>query len=88
MTVALRTNWDKRTDQRNGELEIDYYMALEARIALPAPSAPSASKRKAAHIYQCSRCKVPKKGHVCPKAAPPKKRKGCSARPAVKRARK
>jgi hypothetical protein len=88
LPVALCTNWDKRADQHNGELEIDYYMALEALIALPVPSAPSASKRKAARIYMCSQCKVPKKGHVCPKAAPPGKRKGCSARPAVKRARK
>ena len=88
LPVALCTNWDKRADQHNGELEIDYYMALEALIALPVPSGPSASKRKAAHIYQCSRCKVPKKGHVCPKAAPPGKRKGSATRSAVKRARK
>jgi hypothetical protein len=70
--ALLCTKWDKQADLRNSKLEIDYYTALEALIAPPASSGPSASKRKASRIYQCSRCKVPKKGHVCPKAAPRK----------------
>ena len=44
---------------------------------------PAALKRK----YMCSHCGVLKKGHVCPKATP-KKRKGSSVRAVVKRARK
>jgi hypothetical protein len=37
--------------------------------------------------YMCGHCGVLKKGHVCPKATP-KKRKGSSARAVMKRARK
>ena len=64
--------WDKEADLRNGALEDEYRTALKA------------GKRK----YMCSHCGVPKKGHVCPKATQPKKRKGSSARAAVKRMRK
>ena len=76
--------WDKE-DLRNGALEKEYYTALEAYVEdlNTAPPAASAGKRK----YMCSHCGVPKKGHVCPKATP-KKRKASSAREAVKRMRK
>ena len=37
---------------------------------------------------KCTHCGVPKKGHVCRKVTQPKKRKGSSARAAVKRMRK
>ena len=38
--------------------------------------------------YMCTHCGVPKKGHVCSKVTQPKKRKGSSARAAVKLMRK
>ena len=81
--------WDKE-DLRNGALEKEYYTALkaylEASLAALTTASPAAStgKRK----YMCSHCGVPKKGHVCPKVTQPKKRKGSSARAAVKRMRK
>ena len=77
--------WDKE-DLRNGALEKEYYTALEAYVEdlTTAPSAASAGKRK----YMCTHCGVPKKGHVCRKVTQPKKRKGSSARAAVKRMRK
>ena len=78
--------WDKEADLRDGALEKEYYTALEAYVEdlNTAPPAASAGKRK----YMCSHCGVPKKGHVCPKVTQPKKRKGSSARAAVKRMRK
>eukprot|EP00966_Prymnesium_polylepis_P245799 5685788-Prymnesium_polylepis.1 len=83
--VELNCEWDQQTDLRNGEIESDYRKAFQAYIE----STPSASKHdKAVRIYLCTHCKVPKRGHVCPKAAPPKKRKGSATRSAVKRARK
>ena len=89
LPVALNCEWDQQTDLCNGEIESDYRKAFEAYIE----STRSASKHdKAVRIYLCTHCKVPKKGHICPKevpkAVPPKKRKGTSVRPAVKRARK
>ena len=84
LPVELICEWDKQADLRNGEIESDYRTAFQAYIE----STRSASKHdKAVRIYLCTHCKVPKKGHVC-QAVPPKKRKGTSVRPAVKRARK
>ena len=78
--------WDKEADLRNGALEKEYYTALEAYLAALNTASPAASagKRK----YTCTHCGVPKKGHVCRKVTQPKKRKGSSARAAVKRMRK
>jgi hypothetical protein len=78
--------WDKEADLRNGALEKEYYTALEAYLAALTTASPAAStgKRK----YMCTHCGVPKKGHVCRKVTQPKKRKGSSARAAVKRMRK
>ena len=78
--------WDKEADLRNGALEKEYYTALEAYFAALNTASPAASagKRK----YTCTHCGVPKKGHVCRKVTQPKKRKGSSARAAVKRMRK
>ena len=75
--------WDKEADLRNGALEKEYYTALEAYLAALTTASPAAStgKRK----YMCTHCGVPKKGHVCRKVTQPKKRKGTSARAAVKR---
>ena len=66
-------------------LEDEYYTALQAHLEALSTTAvpPAALKRK----YMCSHCGVLKKGHVCPKATP-KKRKGSSARAVVKRMRK
>ena len=71
---------------RNGALEDEYEKALAAYLAAlnTAPPAASTGKRK----YMCTHCGVPKKGHVCRKVTQPKKRKGSSARAAVKRMRK
>ena len=78
--------WDKEADLRNGALEKEYYTALEAYLAALNTASPAAStgKRK----YMCTHCGVPKKGHVCRQVTQPKKRKGSSARAAVKRMRK
>ena len=78
--------WDKEADLRNGALEKEYYTALTAFFAALTTASPAASagKRK----YMCTHCGVPKKGHVCRKVTQPKKRKGSSARAAVKRMRK
>ena len=82
--------WDKEADLRNGALEKEHYTALEASLEASlaalntASPAASAGKRK----YMCTHCGVPKKGHVCRKVTQPKKRKGSSARAAVKRMRK
>ena len=83
--------WDKEADSRNGKLESEYYTALQAHLealntttATAVPPAATTLKRKK---YMCGHCGVPKKGHVCPKATP-KKRKGSSVRAVVKRARK
>ena len=80
--------WDKEADLLHRTLEDEYYTALQAHLeALSTTTAtavpPAALKRK----YMCGHCGVLKKGHVCPKA-PPKKRKGSSARAVVKRMRK
>ena len=77
--------WDKEADLLHRTLEDEYYTALQAHLeALSTAVVPSAAlKRK----YMCSHCGVLKKGHVCPKATP-KKRKGSTVRAAVKRARK
>ena len=77
--------WDKEADLRNGALEKECYTALEAYLAALTTASPAASagKRK----YMCTNCGVPKKGHVCPKVTP-KKRKGSSVKGAVKRMRK
>ena len=79
--------WDKKADLRNGALEKECYTALEAYLAALTTASPAASagKRK---LYMCTHCGVPKKGHVCRKVTQPKKRKGSSARAAVKRMRK
>ena len=79
--------WDKEADLRNGALEKECYTALEAYLAALTTASPAASagKRK---LYMCTHCGVPKKGHVCRKVTQPKKRKGSSARAAVKRMRK
>ena len=81
---ALLTSWDKGADVCNGALEDEYRKALKAYISASGTKAP---KAKVVRIYMCSLCKVPKRGHVCPKATP-KKRKGSSVRAVVKRARK
>ena len=80
--------WDKEADLLHRTLQDEYYTALQAHLeALSTTTAtavpPAALKRK----YMCSHCGVLKKGHVCPKATP-KKRKGSSVRAVVKRARK
>ena len=78
--------WDKEADLRNGALEKECYTALKAYLAALNTASPTASagKRK----YMGTHCGVPKKGHVCRKVTQPKKRKGSSARAAVKRMRK
>jgi hypothetical protein len=77
--------WDKEADLLHRTLEDDYYTALQAHLqALSTTAVPSAALKR---NYMCSHCGVLKKGHVCPKATP-KKRKGSSARAVVKRARK
>jgi hypothetical protein len=79
---ALLTSWDK-ADVCNGALEDEYFEAFKAYISA---SGTKASKAEVVRIYLCSLCKVPKRGHVCPKAT--QKRKCSSARSVVKRARK
>ena len=81
---ALLTSWDKGADVCNGALEDEYRKALKAYISASGTKAP---KAEVVRIYLCSLCKVPKRGHVCPKATP-KKRKGSSVRAVVKRMRK
>ena len=82
--------WDKEADLRNGTLEDEYRTAVKAYIGekglgtTTAAPAVTAGKRK----YMCSRCGVPRKGHVCPQVAQLKKRKHATVRAAVKRARK
>ena len=80
---ALLTSWDK-ADVCNGALEDEYFEAFKAYISA---SKTKASKAEVVRVYLCSLCKVPKRGHVCKKATP-KKRKGSSALSVVKRARK
>eukprot|EP00966_Prymnesium_polylepis_P070140 1630624-Prymnesium_polylepis.2 len=68
--------WDKEADLLHRTLEDEYYMytALQAHLeALSTATVvpPAALKRK----YTCGHCGVLKKGHVCPKATQPKKRK-------------
>ena len=80
--------WDKEADLLHRTLQDEYYTALQAHLeALSTTTVtavpPAALKRK----YMCGHCGVLKKGHVCPKATP-KKRKGSSVRAVVKRARK
>ena len=77
--------WDKEADLLHRTLQDEYYTALQAHLEAlgTAVVPPAALKRK----YMCSHCGVFKKGHVCPKATP-KKRKGSSVRAVVKRARK
>ena len=77
--------WDKEADLLHRTLEDEYYTALQAHLEALSTTVvpPAALKRK----YMCGHCGVPKKGHVCPKATP-KKRKGSSVRAVVKRARK
>jgi hypothetical protein len=80
--------WDKEADLLHRTLEDEYYTALQAHLeGLSTTTAtavpPAALKRK----YMCGHCGVLKKGHVCPKATP-KKRKGSSVRAVVKRMRK
>ena len=77
--------WDE--DLRDYKLENEYYTALDATLDATVSPAAKTQKRKE---YMCSRCAgVPKKGHICPKASPSKKRKGCSSvRADVKRMRK
>ena len=81
---TLLTSWDKGADVCNGALEDEYRTALKAYISASGTKAP---KAEVVRIYLCSLCKVPKRGHVCPKATP-KKRKSSSVRAVVKRARK
>ena len=78
--------WDKEADLLHRTLQDEYYTALQAHLEALSTTVvpPAALKRK----YMCSHCGVPKKGHVCPKVTQPKKRKGSSARAAVKRMRK
>ena len=78
--------WDKEADLLHRTLEDEYYKALQAHLEALSTTVvpPAALKRK----YMCSHCGVLKKGHVCPKATQPKKRKGSSVRAVVKRARK
>ena len=77
--------WDKEADLLHRTLQDEYYTALQAHLEALSTAVvpPAALKRK----YMCGHCGVLKKGHVCPKATP-KKRKGSSARAVVKRARK
>ena len=82
---VLLTSWDKGADMCNGALEDEYREAFKAYISASGTKAP---KAEVVRIYLCSLCKVPKRGHVCPKAPQSKKRKGSSARAVVKRARK
>ena len=78
--------WDKEADLLHRTLQDEYYTALQAHLKALSTTVvpPAALKRK----YMCSHCGVLKKGHVCPKATQRKKRKGSSARAAVKRMRK
>ena len=77
--------WDKEADLLHRTLQDEYYTALQAHLEALGTTVvpPAALKRR----YMCSHCGVFKKGHVCPKATP-KKRKALSARAVVKRARK
>ena len=77
--------WDKEADLLHRTLQDEYYTALQAHLKALSTTVvpPAALKRK----YMCGHCGVLKKGHVCPKATP-KKRKGSSVRAVVKRARK
>ena len=77
--------WDKEADLLHRALQDEYYTALQAHLEALGTTVvpPAALKRK----YMCSHCGVLKKGHVCPKATP-KKRKGSSVRAVVKRMRK
>ena len=80
------STWDKEVDLLHHTLEDEYYQALQAHLEALSTTVvpPTALKRK----YMCGHCGVLKKGHVCPKAPQPKKRKGTSVRAVVKRARK
>ena len=62
------------------DLEGDYYSVLKAHVVL--------KETPPTRRYMCRRCGVPKKGHICLKAAPSKKRKSASVQSAVKWARK
>ena len=77
--------WDKEADLLHRTLQDEYYTALQADLEALSTTVvpPAALKRK----YMCGHCGVLKKGHVCPKATP-NKRKGLSARAVVKRKRK
>jgi hypothetical protein len=77
--------WDKEADLLHRTLQDEYYTALQAHLEALSTTVvpPAALKRK----YMCGHCGVLKKGHVCPKATP-KKRKGSSVRAVVKRMRK
>ena len=77
--------WDKEADLLHRTLQDEYYTALQAHLEALSTTVvpPAALKRK----YMCGHCGVFKKGHVCPKATP-KKRKALSARAVVKRMRK
>jgi hypothetical protein len=77
--------WDKEADLLHRTLQDEYYTALQAHLEALSTTVvpPAALKRK----YMCAHCGVFKKGHVCPKATP-KKRKGSSVRAVVKRMRK
>ena len=77
--------WDKEADLLHRTLQDEYYTALQAHLEALSTTVvpPAALKRK----YMCAHCGVLKKGHVCPKATP-KKRKGSSVRAVVKRMRK
>eukprot|EP00966_Prymnesium_polylepis_P146769 3390046-Prymnesium_polylepis.1 len=76
---ALLTSWDKGADVCNGALEDEYREALKAYISASGTKAHKAEVVRI-YMYLCSLCKVPKRGHVCPKATQPKKRKGSSVR--------
>ena len=69
----------------NGALEVEYHKAFKDYISASGTKAP---KAEVVRIYLCSLCKVPKRGHACPKATQPKKRKGSSVQAVVKRMRK
>ena len=69
--------WDREADLRNGALDSAYWLALKAAVTSPAAAAP----RK----YNCSRCGVPKKGHVCPKAATLKRKRETSSAPVAQK---
>ena len=76
--------WDK-ADLLHHTLEDEYYTALQAHLeALSTTAVPPAALRRK---YMCGHCGVLKKGHVCPKATP-KKRKALSVQAVVKRMRK